>query len=187
MKRIERDFITLFNCLWYQDFPVDADHGLTNRAGWTIHIGVVIRQCAKLLGARAYFEQGGRTDAVLKYPDQTLLSNVEWEWVQSHNDKVNEIEKLLKGHERAAFTTFVSYSTKKNLPDAIEKASKLWATASTPLIFFVVTFESVGRSRHFLEVQTHVFSRGKHKKVRSQPALPWQINRARFNSLEEDS
>ncbi|WP_169874492.1 hypothetical protein [Pseudomonas proteolytica] len=185
MKRIERDFITLFNCLWYQDFPVEVD-AVTNRAGWTIHVGLVMRECAKLLGARAYFEQGGRTDAVLKYPDKSILSNVEWEWVQSHNDKVDEISKLFKNHEQAAFSTFVSYSTKSHLPEAIEKASKLWAKASTPLIFFVVTFESVGRDRHFLELQTHFFSRGKHKKIRSQPALPWQINRARFNNVDEN-
>jgi len=179
MKGIERDFITLFNCICYQDFPVDIDNDLTNRAGWTIHIGVVIRQCANLLGTHAYFEQGGRTDAVLKYPNQTLLSNVEWEWVQSHNDKGNEIEKLLKARESAAFSNFVSYRTRKKLSDAIEKMSILWAKVSTPLIFFVVTFELAGLSRHF-------FKCGEHKKIRSQPTFSWQFERAQFNSAEKD-
>ncbi|MGL6000396.1 MAG: hypothetical protein ACRC1I_28465 [Pseudomonas proteolytica] len=185
MKRIERDFITLFNCLWYQDFPVEVD-AVTNRAGWTIHVGVVMRQCAKLLGARAYFEQSGRTDAVLRFPDQSVLSHVEWEWDEPHTKKVQEITKLLKQPEAAAFATFISYSTIAHLPAAIEKASSLWAEASKPLIFFIVTFEQVGPDRHFFELQTHFFSRGKHKKIRSQPALPWQINRARFNNVDED-
>ena len=185
MKRIQRDFITLFNCLWYQDFPVEVD-AVTNRAGWTIHVGVVIRQCAKLLGARAYFEQSGRTDAVLRFPDKSVLSHVEWEWDEPHNEKVKEITKLLKQSEPAVFSTFVSYSTNSHLPAAIERASRLWADASKPLIFFIVTFKQVGRDRHFLELHTYVFSRGKYKKIRIQPALPWQIDRARFNNLDED-
>ncbi|WLI35694.1 MULTISPECIES: hypothetical protein [unclassified Pseudomonas] len=185
MKQIERDFITLFNCLWYQDFPVEVD-AVTNRAGWTIHVGLVIRECAKLLGARAYFEQSRRTDAVLRFPDKSVLSHVEWEWDEPHNEKVKEITKLLEQSEPAAFSTFISYSTISHLPAAIERVSNLWAEASKPLIFFVVTFEQVGRDRHFLELQTHVFSHGKHKRERTQPALPWQINRARFNNVDED-
>lgn len=51
MKRVERDFITLFNCLWYRDFPVSEAHAIAGRADWTIHLGLVVRQCATLLGA----------------------------------------------------------------------------------------------------------------------------------------
>lgn len=51
---------------------------MANPANWTIPIGLVVRQCAPLLGARALFEQGGRTDAVIRFPEETL-SYVGWE------------------------------------------------------------------------------------------------------------
>ncbi|VVO00422.1 hypothetical protein [Pseudomonas fluorescens] len=174
MKSIERDFITLFNCLWYEDFPV-VQGEYTNPAGWTIHIGHIVKTCAKLLGARAGFEQGGRTDAVLKFPDGKVLSNVEWEWIEAHKDTVGEIEKLLRGHESAAFSTFISYSNEKSLSNTIEKAASLWRSASRPLIFFVVTFEMSSGNRWFQELKTYVFEGGSHRLYRSQPALPWDF------------
>ena len=190
MKRIERDFITLFNCLWYQDFPVTADDGFVGRANWTIHLGLVVRQCAKLMGAKALFEQGGRTDAILKYPDGQILSNVEWEWIESHKEKVEELKKLRQqvadSDVPPAFSTFISYSTGANLPAAIEKAKELWAECNKPLIFFIITFERQSGSRVFAELQTHFFSRGRHKKVRTQPALPWLVNRKKFNNTSDE-
>jgi len=190
LKRIERDFITLFNCLWYQDFPVAEGDGAVGRANWTIHLGVVIRQCAKLMGAKALFEHGGRTDAVLKYPDGQILSNVEWEWIESHKDKVEELNKLRDQISASdtppAFSTFISYSTNSNLPAALEKAKELWAQCSKPLIFFVITFERKSGSRVFAELQTHFISKGKHKKLRAQPALPWMVNRKKFNNSSDE-
>lgn len=186
MKRIERDFITLFNCLWYQEFPVTEADGVINRANWTIHLGLVVRQCAKLLGARAFFEQGGRTDAILRFPEGQVLSNVEWEWTESHKEKVDELEKLLGKADSAAFSTFVSYSKLANLPEALAKATEIWSEAKRPLIFFVITYESKGRDRVFLELQTYFFSKGKYKKVRTQPALPWQVNRNKFNNASDE-
>lgn len=67
-----------------------------NRSNWTIHVGLVMRECAKLMGARTFFEQGGRTDAVLQYPDNQILTYVEWEYNQADRDSVNELDKLLE-------------------------------------------------------------------------------------------
>lgn len=184
MKRIERDFITLFNCLWYQDFPV-AQGDYTNTSDWTIHIGLVVKTCAKLLGARAGFEQGGRTDAVLKFPDGKILSNVEWEWIEANKDNVGEIEKLLLSHGTAAFSTFISYSAEKNLVATIEKAANLWRRASRPLIFFVVTFEKLSGNREFLELKTFVFEHGSHRLYRSQPALPCDLSPSEYLEHED--
>ncbi|MCU1759302.1 hypothetical protein NTD84_06160 [Pseudomonas sp. 14P_8.1_Bac3] len=184
MKRIERDFITLFNCLWYEDFPV-VEGGYTNPADWTIHIGHTIKKCAKLLGARAGFEQGGRTDAVLKFPDGNILSNVEWEWIEAHKDAVGEIEKLLRNHELAAFSTFISYSAEKSLPSTIEKAANLWRSAGRPLIFFVVTFEMSSGNRWFQELKTYVFENDSHRLHRSQPALPWDFASSKYLELAD--
>ncbi|HLD68440.1 MAG TPA: hypothetical protein VJA19_20665 [Pseudomonas sp.] len=184
MRRIERDFITLFNCFWYRDFPVYEGEYI-NRANWTIHLGLVVRQCATLLGARAYFEQGGRTDAVLKYQDGKTLSNVEWEWIEAHKDKVQELDKLLVKNDDTEFSTFISYSTPSNLDSTLGKASAKWAQANKPLIFFLITFSRSGGNRHFDQLLTYVFWKGKYKKVRSQPALPWDINRAKFNKVQD--
>lgn len=184
MRRIERDFICLFNCLWYQDFPVTEDDPSINRANWTIHIGLVIRQCAKLLGARAFFEQGNRTDAVIRYPDisQPVLTNVEWEWIPANKPHVNELEKLKEKSSEPFFSTFISYSRKEHLAEIIQKAKTTWKDAQKPLIFFVVIYHMKGRNRVFEEVQTHFFARNSSKKIRSQPALPWLVKRTAYNN-----
>lgn len=106
---------------------------------------------------------------------QTRLSNVEWEWIEAHKDTVVEIEKLLRNHEHAAFSTFISYSAEKSLSATIERASSLWRTASRPLIFFVVTFVMSSGNRWFQELKTYVFEGGSHLLYRSQPALPWDF------------
>lgn len=185
MKRVERDFITLFNCLWYRDFPVTEKHDLAGRADWTIHLGLVVRQCATLLGARALFEQGGRTDAVLRYPEGDTLSFVEWEWRRAHTD-INEIDKLLKRSENAIFQTFIGYSRVSEIQVTLEKINTLWQESKKPLIFFLITYQPSGRNRNFSELQTYMFSKGKHKKVRSQPALPWEVNRIKDNNLPDN-
>ncbi|WP_281881506.1 hypothetical protein [Pseudomonas atacamensis] len=186
MKRVERDFITLFNCLWYRDFPVSEVHALAGRADWTIHLGLVVRQCSTLLGARALFEQGGRTDAVIRYSDTDTLSFVEWEWKRAHTD-INEFSKLLQKTDGAVFQTFIGYSRVADLKATIEQIGKHWRTASKPLITFLITYEVSGRSRRFKELQTYMFAKGKYKKVRSQPALPWEVNRRKANSESEDT
>ena len=186
MKRVERDFICLFNCLWYRDFPVTETHDLAGRTDWTIHLGLVVRQCATLLGARALFEQGGRTDAVLRYPDGDTLSFVEWEWKRAHTD-INEISKLLERADQAVFQVFIGYSRVEDIALALERIHTQWQDATKPLMVFLVTYKLSGRSRHFMELQTYMFARGKYKKVRVQPALPWKVNRAKANSASDDT
>lgn len=186
MKRVERDFICLFNCLWYRDFPVTETHDLAGRTDWTIHLGLVVRQCATLLGARALFEQGGRTDAVLRYPDGDTLSFVEWEWKRAHTD-INEISKLLDRADQAVFQVFIGYSRVEDIALALERIHTQWQDATKPLMVFLVTYKLSGRSRHFMELQTYMFARGKYKKVRVQPALPWKVNRAKANSASDDT
>jgi len=184
MKRIERDFICLFNSLWYQDFPVTENDPPVNRSNWTIHIGLVIRQCAKLLGAHAFFEQGNRTDAVIRYPEepQQILTNVEWEWTAAHQPRVNELDKLREESGIPYFSTFISYSRKEHLAEVLQRAETIWQDAEKPLIFFIVTYSMNGRNRYFEELQTYFFSNNRFKKIRSQPALPWMVRRSKYNN-----
>lgn len=186
MKQIERDFVTLFNYLWYKDFPVTETDGLANRANWTIHMGLVIRQCANLLGARALFESGGRTDAVLQYTSSDILTFVEWEWNRAHTD-INEIVKLRGKAGQAAFQTFIGYSRVEDVPLALEQTLSTWADAESPLIYFLVTYDVVKGSRHFKELVTYEFTRNRYKKIRSQPALPWMVNRKKFINADENA
>lgn len=188
MKRVERDFICLFNCLWYQDFPA-LEGEFINRANWTIHVGLVIRECAKLMGARALFEQGGRTDAVLQYMDKKKLSYVEWEYIQANKDTVNELDKLLVKNNDCYFSTFISYCQSKNTHLVVEKAKNKWIKADNPLIMFLITYEQQPgkrNGRNFAELRTYFLSNGKCKCVRIQPALPWNVVQRQYN-LENDS
>lgn len=186
MKRIERDFVTLFNYLWYKDFPVDEKAGLANRANWTIHMGLVIRQCASLLGARVLFESGGRTDAVVQYSDNDILTFVEWEWKRAHTD-INEIKKLRSKASKATFQTFIGYSRAEDVQTALSQAASTWIDAESPLIYFLITYDVVKGNRHFDKLVTYEFSRNRHKKIRSQPALPWMVNRKKFIEAEENT
>ncbi|AJQ51142.1 hypothetical protein N805_02735 [Pseudomonas putida S13.1.2] len=151
-----------------------------------MHLGLVVRQCATLLGARALFEQGGRTDAVLRYPEGDTLSYVEWEWKRAHTD-INEISKLLERAENAVFQIFIGYSRTDDIALTLERIGTQWQKADKPLMVFLITYELSGRSRHFQELQTYMFAKGKHKKVRTQPALPWKVNRAKANRTQEEA
>ncbi|MBB6286309.1 hypothetical protein FBY10_104271 [Pseudomonas sp. SJZ103] len=186
MKRIERDFVTLFNYLWYKDFPVTETAGLANRANWTIHMGLVIRQCANLLGARALFESGGRTDAVVQYSEKDILTFVEWEWKRAHTD-INEIEKLYSKAGQAAFQTFIGYSRVEDIQKALDQTLNKWIDAKSPLIYFLITYDVVKGNRHFVDLVTYQFTKNRCKKIRSQPALPWMVNRKKFIAAEENT
>ena len=44
------DFVSLFNAFWYRDFPLSEVYkSLSNRAGWTAHIGSVVKSSAVAL------------------------------------------------------------------------------------------------------------------------------------------
>ena len=83
------DFATLFQYCWYRDFPVNS---ISTGAGadWTIHIGVVVRNVADLMGYVTRFEHGGRKDAVLRGTEGDEIA-VEWEWGDVRG---NELKKL---------------------------------------------------------------------------------------------
>jgi hypothetical protein len=63
------DFATLFQYFWYRDFPIDQISTGAKRTDWTIHIGIVVRNVADLMGLATRFESGGRKDAVLRSRD----------------------------------------------------------------------------------------------------------------------
>ena len=89
------DFATLFQYFWHRDFPLDQKAIGARRADWTMHIGIVVRNIADLMGLVPRFEIGGKKDAVLRgwHGPEIAIDEiaVEWEW-----DGVwgNELKKL---------------------------------------------------------------------------------------------
>lgn len=188
MKRRDRDFVALFNALWYKDFPVVPgyeDRG--KRAVWTTHIASVVKQCADLMGLFTCFETGNRTDAVIQTASRTTWAKIEWEWKQPFREDVNELEKLAAAVDEGELMVFIGYSQDTRNGENMKKIASSWKDVETPLLVFLVTYTWKDSRRHFSQLETHYFRAGKHKKVREQEALPWQVEgtkwRAANNSL----
>ena len=86
------DFATLFKYFWHRDFPQAPAATGARRIDWTIHIGIIVRNIADLMGVYTRFERGGRTDAVLRAAYKDLIA-VEWEWSGVLHGE-NELDKL---------------------------------------------------------------------------------------------
>lgn len=184
MKRKERDFIALFNALWYRDFPVTPEHEeLGRRAVWTTHIASIIKQCADLMGFFTCFESGGRTDAVIQTANRETWAKIEWEWAQPRAEKVNEIVKLASAASDAKVLVFVGYSRTECHDENINRITSQWKNISSPLIAFLVQFEFYQGRRHFTFLRTYYVKNGKHKLLRKQPALPWRVDGTRWQFM----
>ena len=181
MRRITRDFITLFNRFWYRDFPLSENHKrFGSRAEWTTHIGICVRSCADLMGYFTHFEQGNRTDAVIKDNSQCDIAHIEWEWHQAFLENVNEIQKLYESRKDCTFSVFISYSRHDHHEKNIRSIKRQWKKSKEPLIAILVTFDYHNRKRHFDKIETYEFVNGRSKKIRTQPALPWDIKGSRW-------
>lgn len=187
-RRRERDFISLFNALWYRDFPVvyGRERGV-RRANWTTHIASVVKQASDLMGLLARFETGNRTDAIIERFDGQLWAKVEWEWVQVFRPAVNEISKLRESSESCELSIFIGYSHEDNLKASLDKISEEWSASPNPLLVFLVTFrEMQDRARVFDRLETYRIKCGVMRKVREQPALPWQVEGSRWQVTATD-
>lgn len=178
MKRRARDFVSLFNAFWYRDFPITPDRiDISRRALWTTHIASTVKLAADHLGLYTCFETGGKTDAVIQDSNARVWSKAEWEWTPAKVETVNEIQKLAGAADEADVFFFVGYSRTDNDTHHLnlEAIASQWSAIEKPLVVFLVTFSYSKKRRHFEELQTHMFVNGKHKQLRTQEALPWQV------------
>jgi len=187
-RRRIRDFIALFNALWYRDFPLTRGYeDDTSRALWTTHIASVVKQCADLLGLQTRYETGGRTDAVIQFPGNgEIWAHLEWEWAQAFLSKINEFSKLSERSNRSQVCYFIGYSESDMLSKTLERIKTDWKRIEKPLICFLIVFKRGKKAkhqrivRHFREFQTYEFKAGQCKLLRKQPALPWEVKHSRW-------
>lgn len=178
MKRRSTDFVALFNAFWYRDFPITPDRiDISRPALWTTHIASTVKLTADHLGLYTCFETGGKTDAVIQDSDARAWAKAEWEWTPAKVETVNEIKKLASAAGEADTFIFFGYSRTDNDTHQLnlEAIDRQWKGINKPLVVFLVTFSYSKGRRRFQELQTHLFVGGKHKLVRTQEALPWQV------------
>ncbi|MDP2779777.1 hypothetical protein [Devosia sp.] len=178
------DFTTLFNMLWYRDFPVVLGSiEFAKRADWTTHIASTVRQVASISGLFSCFESGGRTDAELQFADRSVWAKLEWEWDEPRQDNVREITKLAGAAYACEFCVYIGYSQTKYLDDNLAKIVAEWAGVPKPLLVILVTFDLEGEWRYFDRLQTYRIDTIGAELVRDQPALPWCVPNSRWQSL----
>jgi hypothetical protein len=188
-RQRERDFVSLFNALWYRDFPTIRRHeDVGERALWTTHIASTVKQCADLLGFFTRFETGNRTDAVVQKPlSRKNWAKIEWEWKQPFRETVNELDKLASADGSADVFVFIGYSDIREMEKNLEKIDRIWKPVSTPLLVFLITYSVKQDRRAFQKLQTYRIAKGTRRRLREQHALPWQVPDSKWKAMAEEA
>jgi len=182
------DFATLFQYFWHRDFPIDETATGAKRADWTIHIGVIVRNIADLMGMVTRFESRGRKDAVLRSVDGDEIA-VEWEWGGVWG---NELDKLKhhnvwskdKAHERPLrYAVFITYTHTPNIAKVYDHVTQSWEDGKWPLLLILIDVEKCKRfstGKEFKDVRMSIFHPSGRKELRTAPAFPWKIEGSRW-------
>ena len=182
------DFATLFQYFWHRDFPIDQMATGAKRADWTIHIGVVVRNIADLMGLVTRFERGGRKDAVLRSTEGDEVA-IEWEWGGVWD---NELEKLKhhkawskdKGSGRLLkCAVFITYTHTPNIGKVYDHVSEKWEDAPWPLLLILIDLEESRRfssGKEFRNIYMSVFDSSGRRSLRVAPAFPWNVEGTRW-------
>ena len=190
------DFATLFQYFWHRDFPMDAKEAIgAGRVDWTIHIGVVVRIIADLMGLVTRFERGGRKDAILRSTGGDEIA-IEWEW-SGVLGKANELEKLKlhqvwskeKGSKRLLkYAVLITYTHTYNINRVYERVLAEWKEAPWPLLLILIDVEKSKKypmGKEFKNIQMSVFDKGKRTELRSAPAFPWEVPGTRWSYMSK--
>jgi hypothetical protein len=188
------DFATLFQYFWYRDFPMDPISTGARRSDWTIHIGLVVRQIADLIGFVARFESGKRKDAVIKNTEQDIIA-LEWEWDEKWG---NEIDKLKKAHRiwsedknnnrLLKYAVFITYRPANEIADFYKKVLDEWKESSFPLLLILFEEEQSTEfysGREFKDLFISKVYKGERQELRSSPALRWKVPKTRWSREEK--
>lgn len=181
------DFAALFSYFWHRDFPIALKASGARRVDWTIHIGIIVRNIADLMGLYTRFEYGGRTDAVIRTASYQDLIALEWEWGGVWG---NELDKLRKRAEQAlaknplSYCVLITYTHTPNICDVYKHVFQKWGDAPCPLLLILVDFEDskkLASGRVFHNINVSVFDGESYKELRVVPALPWDVEGTRWH------
>jgi len=183
------DFATLFQYLWYRDFPVSQSAVGARRSDWTIHIGLVVRGIADLLGFHARFESGHRKDAVLRSGEGDEIA-VEWEWGGAWG---NELKKL-KEHRGwtptkdpdhlLKYAVLITYTNTADIEKDYGHVTEKWEGARWPLLLILIDVEESKTflsGKEFKSIKMSIFDSCGQRDIRSAPAFPWKIGGSRWS------
>ena len=183
------DFATLFQYFWHRDFPVDETATGAKRTDWTIHIGVIVRNIADLMGLVTRFECGGRKDAVLRSFAGDEIA-VEWEW---GGVWANELRKL-KHHkvwsrdkvaERPLrYAVLITYTDTPTIEKVHTHVMRNWEGAKWPLLLVLIDVEESRRfssGKQFKDIRMSIFTPTDRKDLRKAPAFPWKVEDSRWS------
>ena len=184
------DFATLFQYFWHRDFPMDQRAIGARRIDWTIHIGVVVRNIADLMGLYTRFESRGRKDAVLRSDEGDEIA-IEWEWSGVWG---NELEKLKyhkvwskdKPSDRLLkYAVLVTYTHTQNIEKVYDHVLKEWQGAQWPILLILIDLEESKKfvmGKEFKNVNMSIFHLGKRRTLRIVPAFPWEVGSTRWRA-----
>ena len=183
------DFATLFQYFWYRDFPMDAKKAVgAGRVDWTIHIGVVVRNIADLMGLVTRFERGGRKDAILRSTEGDEIA-IEWEWggvwgnelekLKLHRvwSKEEDSKRLLK------YAVLITYTHTYNIDRVYERVLTEWKGVPCPLLLILIDVEKSNKffaGVKFENIQMSMFDKGECRGLRSAFAFSWRVPKTRW-------
>jgi len=179
------DFATLFKYFWHRDFPQSPIATGVRRIDWTIHIGIIVRNIADLMGVYTRFERGGRTDAIFRVANKDLVA-VEWEWSGALHGE-NELDKLkdykVRGTDSLRYCVLVTYVHTPYINAVYEHVLKKWEDARWPLLLILIDYSDsakISSRRIFNKVNISLFNGKMREEFDIFPALPWEVEETRF-------
>lgn len=182
------DFAVLFQYFWHRDFPIDQEIAVgALRIDWTIHVGIIVRSIADLMGLIARFERGGRKDAVLRSIDGDEIA-IEWEW---EGIEGNELKKLKshkvwtkeKNGKKLKYAVLITYANADNAESDYEKVKDYWEDSNWPLLLIMIESEKdkkFATGLGFKNIRFYLLDSGKGRLLRTLPAVPWNIESSRW-------
>ena len=188
------DFATLFQYFWHRDFPIGNQAPGAKRVDWTIHVGIVVRNIADLMGLVARFESGGRKDSILRSVEGDEIA-VEWEWGDIKQG--NELKKLrehsvwsrVKVHNRLRYAVLLTYAQLGDTEDLCGHARDAWKGAPWPLLLILIvsqTNKKLRSGREFKNIQMCLFDGVCQRMIRCVPAFPWKVDSSRWSVQQMD-
>lgn len=183
------DFATLFQYFWHRDFPIDQKARGARRVDWTIHIGIVVRNIADLMGLVTRFERGGRKDAILRSVEGDEIA-IEWEWKDTWREELEKLKthKVLSNRQGAErklkYAVLITYAHTEDIKEVYGDVTKIWKEAKWPLLLILIDFEKFRQfptRRKFRNIQMSVFDRGRRRELCKSPAFPWQVSGTRWS------